>query len=212
MSNAGCAEHENLIYLYAEGLLDAQAAARVEEHLGACAGCRALVEQVRAVNRVLDGLPRASVPAGFAAGVTRRLASCRPAWQGQRRPWEGLLRSRAARPAVATALVAAVILVIAGASALMPKGLLGPLEGQGFLTVAASPRQAVSALPAAMHEAGAFIGRATREYVPVPQSLTVYLVAGVLLIVNVFLYATGPNLGHVAMAHRPAAGHGPMKR
>ncbi len=52
-----------------EGLLSPAVASDVESHLGACAGCRALVASYRALSDALDGLAAAEPPPDFTIGV-----------------------------------------------------------------------------------------------------------------------------------------------
>src|SRR5439155_25392529 len=50
---------------YADGRLDAPAAARVEAHLASCGACRARVEGLREVRTMLRSLPEAEPPRSF---------------------------------------------------------------------------------------------------------------------------------------------------
>ncbi len=54
-----------------DGELAPAASARVEEHLGRCAVCRADAEALRRMERLLDALPGRAAPAGFAERVSR---------------------------------------------------------------------------------------------------------------------------------------------
>lgn len=59
--------------LYLEGELDKAECRELEAHLGACPACRRLLEDRRALNMAVAGLPPIDIPPDFAAAVLSRL-------------------------------------------------------------------------------------------------------------------------------------------
>jgi hypothetical protein len=73
LSGAVCAD-ENLLSAYLDGELAAAEERAVEDHLAACPGCRADLAGLRSVVERLQGLQRATPPAGLGHAVARRVA------------------------------------------------------------------------------------------------------------------------------------------
>jgi len=66
------------LHAYADGELDAAEAGAVETHLAGCAGCRAELEQIRALKSALRTLDFSEVaPEGLSAEIQRRVAASR---------------------------------------------------------------------------------------------------------------------------------------
>ena len=95
-----------------EGILSGAAAAEVEEHLAACAGCQALVESYRALSEALDALAPAEPPADFTAGVLACIEARERSAARERRLALGILAGVAA--------AAAALFVVAGQGAWAP--------------------------------------------------------------------------------------------
>jgi hypothetical protein len=79
-----CPRPEDL-YLYLEGELGPYEAAKLEEHLECCAGCRQALAERRLLHEAFTTLPPFEVPAGFARSVMESLPEpeTRPAvWLG----------------------------------------------------------------------------------------------------------------------------------
>ncbi len=58
-----CQEFVALVTDYLEGALSPSEAARLDEHLSDCPGCRVYLEQMRQTIRTLGVLPQESIPA-----------------------------------------------------------------------------------------------------------------------------------------------------
>ena len=72
-------EHpEELLADYVEGTLDADARARVEDHLAGCDRCRDELELAREARGALGSLPELDVPSGIPLGVRRRARRAGP--------------------------------------------------------------------------------------------------------------------------------------
>lgn len=91
-----CAELDILICDYVDNTLDAPTRAAVESHLSGCTGCRALVDDARAVQSFLEGVPEVQPPAQLitrivnevpAAAGHQRSATRSGGWLGQLRGW-----------------------------------------------------------------------------------------------------------------------------
>jgi anti-sigma factor RsiW len=102
VSEAGCAKVAPELSAWIDGELDAPAAARVREHLAACAPCRRRHALLVAAGSAVRSLPEETVPAGFEDALRRRLAATRAGAGKWRRPAPAL---------VAAAAIAAVVLV-----------------------------------------------------------------------------------------------------
>ncbi len=99
---------------FLDGALATAERAQVEAHLAACASCRAERDRLAKAMALLGRLPAAPAPSGtFEARFHARLAACRAAW------WRPLLHDflawRRLAPGLAGAVVAATVLVYAGA-------------------------------------------------------------------------------------------------
>ncbi len=80
-----CAELQPLLRDAGRGRLDAERAALVSAHLATCAACRAIVDEERALDQLLEEkLPQR--PASLA--LKRRLAARLPPWRHRRTPDE----------------------------------------------------------------------------------------------------------------------------
>src|ERR1700740_1026663 len=83
-----CARLEGKILGYVDGRLKEGERLEMEKHLSACAACRVRVNEFRAVNVLLDELPRIEPSAAFDVRMQARVAA-EPAkqswWAGVRR-------------------------------------------------------------------------------------------------------------------------------
>ncbi|MFQ6098624.1 MAG: anti-sigma factor family protein, partial [Armatimonadota bacterium] len=121
MSSKACHEYEELVYMHSEGVLAPGDARRLERHLTECAACRNVLTELRALEQALREMPREPAPQGFAAAVSRRLASLEPEWRRRDAAWDWLPWPRAARRASAIAFAGAcAIVLIAVAYVLLP--------------------------------------------------------------------------------------------
>ncbi len=159
-----CSRFEPLIALYVEGDL---ATPEIEEHLRACAGCRALAEQLERSQAALRSLREEEVPEAALAEVRRRvldeISSRKPTWLFALRWWHG----------VAAGVTAAVLV-----AALSPRPEVPPPPNQPVLSLpapainhllsGAGPRPA-AASHAAQAEAGRGPTAARRAAPPQPQ-------------------------------------------
>jgi anti-sigma factor RsiW len=66
-----CAALEPLQSAWVDGRLDAVERARMARHLGACARCRAAIDELDRLRKLLRSLPVRSMPAGLVAGTDR---------------------------------------------------------------------------------------------------------------------------------------------
>lgn len=64
-----CEEYAALLDAFADGELSEQETARVQAHLESCAGCRAYLNDIRAIRAAFPRAEEISVPDGFADGV-----------------------------------------------------------------------------------------------------------------------------------------------
>ncbi len=82
---------DELAQRHLEGMLAGPVATEVEEHLAACAGCRALEASYRALGEALDALVPAEPPADFTSGVLARIEARERAAARERRLALGIL-------------------------------------------------------------------------------------------------------------------------
>ena len=64
----------NQLSEYIDGALDRSRIAAVEQHLSACAECRAVAEELRTVSKMVAGLPQQPLPIGFMQRLERKRA------------------------------------------------------------------------------------------------------------------------------------------
>ena len=110
-----CRAWEEQVYSYAEAGLGPAEAGALEDHLATCGACRALVDELRALQKALAGAPELDPPAEFATALRGRLADERPSWREARTPkpwWQIELVWQV--PAVALGLVATIALAWLG--------------------------------------------------------------------------------------------------
>jgi hypothetical protein len=111
-ATSGCFERE-LLMAYATRLLDPAAASKVEAHLaGGCEACRAVVNEYRTLDSVLEEWKPAEPSPWFDARLRAALAVRAPRKRGFLGfDWGALTRHRWLAPALAAALVVAVSVV-----------------------------------------------------------------------------------------------------
>jgi len=68
-----CHEFEEQVNLYIDGLLDEEAARRVEEHMAACPDCKRMHEQLTQVVEALGSLEDLPLPDGFEEALAQKL-------------------------------------------------------------------------------------------------------------------------------------------
>jgi anti-sigma factor RsiW len=129
---------EEVIIPYLDGRLSAAERGPVEAHLGACAGCRAQVDELRAVVGVLGEWPGVSPSPSFDAAVRARVAQ--EAEQGT--GWFVL------RPAWGAALAAAVVIAFALAMWQPAEVEPPPLPSAPQVALQPQPRQTPQQTPA----------------------------------------------------------------
>jgi len=126
-----CADFELDLDAWQEGLLASSESAGMQEHLEACARCRAYAEQVRELRRRLAALPEPPMRPAFPARALRR-AHRRGRWQ----------RWSAVSALAAGILAAAVLVGVRWGLSMQPSSrvLLVPLQGQRTVTLALDSR------------------------------------------------------------------------
>ena len=90
----GMHEERKLLSAFMDGELSGEEYRSVQTHLDACAACRAELESLSSVKRVLSEAPRFSAPSGLVQTLERRY---RPL---DERSWLGRLKDRLAAPRV----------------------------------------------------------------------------------------------------------------
>jgi anti-sigma factor RsiW len=114
----GCAEAQPLLREAVRGGLDGEARARVEAHLVTCGDCRALADEERALDRLLeDKLPRYAAPLALRRRLQARLPGVVPTAAA------GEARAPRARRARALARWIAPLAVAAAAAVVLTIGL-----------------------------------------------------------------------------------------
>jgi anti-sigma factor RsiW len=116
---------------YLDGALPASALGRVQAHLETCAACARTYDELRALRRLLRGLPDPAAPAGLVDRIHWRLvrdaAAGAPAATPWRALWAGLTRPSAGRPARVVLAAATLVVIMA-----LPMGwLAGVLAPHG---------------------------------------------------------------------------------
>ena len=113
------------LYLYLEGELGAFDAEHLEEHVDACPGCRAALDERRLLHEAFTSLPPFEVPHGFAAAVMERLPG-----EARRSGWLGSLIAGTA--ALAAGLIGFSLFTGAGLADLLAalNGVLGAAAAQ----------------------------------------------------------------------------------
>jgi len=139
-----CEETRENLSAYLDKELSAEAAAAVRVHVDQCAGCRELLDDLRATVDVLDRLPRCPAPEHLAADVQREierrmlLASPGPG-EAPEVPQERTLPLHRANPIPRLLGVAATLLLVAGIGVFAYLGRPGSKTGP----VAVAPKGAV---------------------------------------------------------------------
>ena len=94
MNDMNCAELDILICDYVDQTLDAATRANVEAHLSGCPGCRALVDDSRAVLSFLEGVPEVQPPPQLITKIINEVPAQEGApvkrggsWLGRLRGW-----------------------------------------------------------------------------------------------------------------------------
>lgn len=105
-----CDELKNIQGMYIDGMLDAAARSRVEEHLAGCAGCRGQLARAVSAAGLLRHLPEKPMPRAVHDGIMRavRHVPCVPVRSG----WLAVLE-RFMMPAVSFAMVLAAVIYVA---------------------------------------------------------------------------------------------------
>ena len=73
-----CKEVVELMTDYLEGTLSAEDAARFEEHISGCDGCRAYLEQMRKTRRLTGALADEEIPGALRDELTAAFKNWRP--------------------------------------------------------------------------------------------------------------------------------------
>ncbi|HEX4601095.1 MAG TPA: zf-HC2 domain-containing protein [Gemmatimonadales bacterium] len=133
-----CPDWEAQLNAYADGTLPAAERARVDAHLGQCAGCRVALTQVRAVVAGAQTLPPSIAPphdlwAGIARRIRQRDARGRRLWWRERTFWAG-------------ALAAAATFAIALGLYRLTLAPSAPAAGQGWVAIEADYEHAAADL------------------------------------------------------------------
>jgi Putative zinc-finger len=71
-----CAEVRRELSNYIDDEITLELRARIEEHVSACSGCKALYDGVRNVVMLVSSTELIELPRGFSARLYRRLANC----------------------------------------------------------------------------------------------------------------------------------------
>ncbi len=126
------------IYEYLDGNLSAAERAAFEAHLAGCRGCRAAIEERRAIAAAATSLPTLEVPGEFARGVIARISAA----LAEEAP---AARTRARRFSAALTAASALGAAVAAVSLITGNGLFGIFIGLGRLlqTTAVSSSQAI---------------------------------------------------------------------
>ena len=126
------------IYEYLDGNLSAAERAAFEAHLARCPGCRAAIEERRAIAAAATTLPALDVPDDFARGVIARLSAA-PSREAP------AARARVRRHAAALTAVSALGAAVVAVSLITGNGLFGIFLNLGRLlqTTAVSSSQAI---------------------------------------------------------------------
>ena len=132
-------EHE-LLVAYGAGTLDKEGAAKLEEHIGTCPGCRQVVREQQAVWQALDRWEAPAVSPDFDRRLYRRIQNEVSWWDLATRPFRPLL-ARGGLP-VAAAVCA---MIVAGVLIERPEGVTAPVP-ESAQVEAASPDQVERAL------------------------------------------------------------------
>ena len=148
-------EERKLLSSFMDGELSGEEYRRVQTHLDSCAACRAELESLSSVKRVLSESPRFRAPSDLVQTLQRR---CRPV---DERSWLGRLKDRFAAPQVWVPVGALALAALAVALWFGPKEEEIPLEP---LLAAHSRYKAESWVPHGDLLAANFSAEVAQEY------------------------------------------------
>ncbi len=138
-----CADMEGKLNEYVDGTLAAGERRAVEQHLAACAGCRAAVAELQALLAAAGALPKSIPPRrDLWGGIAERIVGKREVGSGKR--WY------AERPFWIGALAAAAVLLIVFAISRPTVRSSDRLTGKGWAAVQADYEQSAAALAATL--------------------------------------------------------------
>ncbi len=121
--------------------LEPEDAARIEEHLKTCSGCREFVEEQRAVWQALDGWEAPAVSADFDQRLFQRLEQDTGRWNR----WMAAFRIILARQGLPIA-AAACLIVVAGVVSLRSPQVAPPAQPQSIRVENLQPQQVEDAV------------------------------------------------------------------
>jgi hypothetical protein len=145
--------NETALNDYVDDSLDPRERAGIERHLGSCAACRQLVEELREITRAAGTLdPREPPVRGWSR--LERAIRLEPTGSAPRLDRGGQTATRAARYAVWLAVAAALVLATAVGLRLHPLGQRTPAPtAQNGATIASGGREAAQSVEAELRQA-----------------------------------------------------------